>query len=285
MKIVISRKGFDSGYGGVPSPVLPDGRLVSLPIPSAQGSAARSGRARELCLGKVMADLTSGRLNGDTLIHVDPDLDPSTLPRRTGWHPSFGQVGAAQTHLRNQGVGVGDLFLFFGWFRPAELQAGRWRYVAGEKSFHGLFGWLRVGEVVDVDAVGAHAVPAWLADHPHVAHAPSFVGQRNTVYVAADRLRLGRGRDTPGGGMFGRWSPALKLTAAGQSISVWRVPEWFAPRDGRPALSYHGRPDRWIRQGTELHLRSVAKGQEFVLDTEHYPEATEWAHKLIEEHA
>ena len=34
MKLVLSRKGFDSSAGGIPSPILPDGRLISLPIPS-----------------------------------------------------------------------------------------------------------------------------------------------------------------------------------------------------------------------------------------------------------
>ena len=34
MKIILSRKGFDSGNGGQPSPILPDGTLLSMPIPS-----------------------------------------------------------------------------------------------------------------------------------------------------------------------------------------------------------------------------------------------------------
>ena len=33
MKVVLSRKGFDSASGGCPSPILPDGTLLSLPIP------------------------------------------------------------------------------------------------------------------------------------------------------------------------------------------------------------------------------------------------------------
>ena len=33
MKIIISRKGFDSISGGVPSPIFPDGKILSLPIP------------------------------------------------------------------------------------------------------------------------------------------------------------------------------------------------------------------------------------------------------------
>lgn len=33
MKIILSRKGFDLQNGGQPSPILPDGTLLSLPIP------------------------------------------------------------------------------------------------------------------------------------------------------------------------------------------------------------------------------------------------------------
>jgi len=34
MKVILSRKGFDSASGGHPSPILPDGTLLSIPIPS-----------------------------------------------------------------------------------------------------------------------------------------------------------------------------------------------------------------------------------------------------------
>jgi len=34
MKIILSRKGSDSQYGKQPSPILPDGTLLSLPIPA-----------------------------------------------------------------------------------------------------------------------------------------------------------------------------------------------------------------------------------------------------------
>ena len=34
MKIILSRKGFDSSNGSIPSPILPDGTLLSLPIPA-----------------------------------------------------------------------------------------------------------------------------------------------------------------------------------------------------------------------------------------------------------
>ena len=34
MKVILSRKGFDSSNGGVPSPIMPDGTLLSMPIPT-----------------------------------------------------------------------------------------------------------------------------------------------------------------------------------------------------------------------------------------------------------
>ena len=33
MRLILSRKGFDSAAGGVPSPIFEDGTMLSLPIP------------------------------------------------------------------------------------------------------------------------------------------------------------------------------------------------------------------------------------------------------------
>jgi len=35
--------------------------------------------------------------------------------------PIFGQINAAQSHLENNNVKEGDLFLFFGWFRKQDI--------------------------------------------------------------------------------------------------------------------------------------------------------------------
>ena len=42
MKIILSRKGFDSENGKIPNPILPDGTLLSLPIPDKNGNNAFS---------------------------------------------------------------------------------------------------------------------------------------------------------------------------------------------------------------------------------------------------
>ena len=73
---------------------------------------------------------------------MDPDLNRYTLARKDEWRPSFGQVAAAQGHLRNQGVEVGDIFLFFGWFKQAHIREGSWAFIPQAPDIHVIFGWL-----------------------------------------------------------------------------------------------------------------------------------------------
>lgn len=125
MKIILSRKGFDKANGGVPSPIFPDGTALSLPIPYRRSPTAFNDvRWRDTSLGSTVKDLTKGGVTGRQRCHLDPDLYADALPRLPGWRPAFGQVENAQSHLQNQGVGPGDLFLFFGWFRSVERVYG-----------------------------------------------------------------------------------------------------------------------------------------------------------------
>jgi hypothetical protein len=99
MKVVFSRKGFDSGAGGFPSPII-EGKPISLPIPTQRRSATTYG---DLGLGDIVEQLTKGRLTRKSLCHYDPMFESD--------HCAFGQTGAAQTHLSKNGVAVGDVFL------------------------------------------------------------------------------------------------------------------------------------------------------------------------------
>lgn len=287
MRLIFSRKGFDSQYGRIPSPIFPDGSLCSLPIPSAAGRPLSDCRGTVGWLTDVVRDLSSGKLSGSTSVHLDPDLAFQAVPRSPGWRPSFGQIGAAQSHLAKQDVGAGDVFLFYGWFRPAEHCQGRWRYVPKSDSFHSLFGWLQVSDVIDVGSSRTTLLSShpWLEDHPHVRHASRFTSNNNTLYLSAPGLKLGAHETTmPGGGIFRAWSDRLRLSAPGSGRSIWRLPSWIEPQ-GRPALTYHADSARWSRHQEGVHLQTVAKGQEFVLDACHYPEAETWLRELIEAHA
>lgn len=268
MKIILSRKGFDSSSGGVPSPILPDGRIVSLPIPDPLSPLRYGDIGRDI--GCLASNLTRGRIRRSSRAHLDPDLVAADRPRHPQWRPIFGQAGAAQGHLARQGVGPGDVFVFFGLFRRALRQRGRWVFDPAAARRHVIWGWLRIAEIWAVDDCGER-VRQWAGEHPHFARAPD---PNNTVYLAASKADAG---------VFERVASHRVLTHPdSERPGLWRLPEWFRPRAGRWPLSYHRRSSRWQPQAGVTLLEAVSRGQEFVLDTRHYPEARCWLDQLLD---
>ncbi|MCM2258539.1 MAG: hypothetical protein NDJ94_23150 [Vicinamibacteria bacterium] len=280
MRLILSRKGFDSASGGCPSPIFPDGSMISLPIPDRRSPARYSGLSwNGRNVGEFVARLTRGRVRADHRAHLDPDLRREARPRSAGWRPSLGQRGIAQGHLRKQGVGPGDVFLFWGLFRAVDDDL-RW---AGPPEHH-VWGWLQVGEVVAVDRakVEQAARLAWASDHPHWTR---DADPTNTLYVAGEDLSLPGTPTQPGrgAGVFDSTAPPRRLTRPdARGPSEWALPIAFLPR-GRRALSYHDAADRWTLAPSRgaVHLQVVGRGQEFVLDLDEYPEVIPWLGKLI----
>lgn len=278
MRIILSRKGFDSAAGGCPSPIL-QGNFFSLPIPTTKRSTITYG---DLCepIPRIVTDLTRGRLTPESLCHLDPDIHDRLLtrPRLRGWRGSLGQVGAAQSHLKNQGVNGGDLFLFWGLFQHIRLeQDGRWTFFGPRQ--HAVFGWLQVDEVIKAGTNGGHVLVGnpWLKDHPHVE---SGWNENNSIYLAAPSLAVGGKRTQyPGCGWFKRLS---MLTASdATSPSHWSVPKWLDASEGGAGLTYH-KPERWTGGGK---LRAASRGQEFIAHPMRTVEATDWLLDLFKRHA
>lgn len=282
MKLVLSRKGFDSQYDGMASPILPDGRMIALPIPSRNDAYTLANiNYPEVDTAKLVADLSGGRLNLDTAVHLDPDLDRPTDLRLSGWRPSLGQTDTAQSHLAKCQIGTDDVFLFFGWFRQVELRNGSWRYERSSPDLHVMFGWLEVEQVLPIvthrnEVLAQHP---WIANHPHVARPDCYTDKRNSLYVAKSSSRLAP-KSKFGAGRFESLQKELQLTKNGHTRSVWSLPAFFAP-NGRPALTYHENLDRWTPEGNRVKLQSVAKGQEFVIDGAIYPELESWGKSVI----
>ncbi len=280
MKLILSRKGFDSSAGGVPSPIFPDNRMVSLPIPDKSsnvtyGSISYEGHS----LGNVVADLTCGRIQSHFRAHMDPDLVADSLPRLPGWRPIFGQTGQAQGHLRNNHVGPGDLFLFFGLFRRVEVLNDSYQWVRDARPRHVIWGWLQVAEILHLGNFRDQG-PEWAQYHPHFNRGND---PNNVVYVARRKLQInGLTESLPGAGTFSRFSQSRQLTApCAKNLSTWELPGWFRPGDGRTPLTYHSDVQRWHRRGDRTELKSVPRGQEFVLNCDEYPEAVRWTCDLI----
>lgn len=259
MKIIISRKGFDWANGGTPSPVLPDGTMVSMPIPSCDDTRYDELTIGEKSYAQIWRELKPRQSDFDSYCHLDPDIRRDIHIVRDNWVPAFGQVDAAESHLENQGVTIGDLFLFFGWFRQTEEKNGVLRYKSHAKDAHMLYGYLQIGTI----ARGADTLCyPW---HPH-----AWSGGNNTIYEASDKLIID-GTDTglPGAGVF-RFSPDIVLTKDGESRSRWELPEFFK----EVSISHHTKES--FQNG---YFQTVRIGQEFVVSED--IRVTNWAKDII----
>lgn len=281
MKVILSRKGFDSKYGGYPSPVLPHGGMVSLPIPlpddyfcygelSLDNTKTYFDLMRELEPRIKYRDFGSKQsvwheLQRNTRCHLDPDIHPHVIKRGEGWRPLFGQDEAAQGHLCRQEVGIEDVFLFFGWFRQTKSSEGRLHFSAGDKGRHIIFGYFQIGGVLSAD----HITEKWVLYHPHIVQPRNNIN--NTIYVAKECLSWDS--SLPGAGTFS-FNDSLVLTKPNESRSRWQLPECF--KDA--AISYHGR-DSW----KDGYFQSNPIGQEFVVRDNWQVEA--WAKQLVSSNA
>jgi hypothetical protein len=188
-------------------------------------------------------------MGADDLCHHDPMFRSS---EQGASECLFGQCGAAQTHLERQGVGMGDVFVFFGLFREECADGSR-----GEPH-HRIFGYLEVEQIIPL----GDGAPDDLVQlgHPHAL----------VMHHKNDVVYRGPGRTA------NHASKALRLTVPGGPPSLWHRPAWLK----RGGLSYHDKPERWQQRG---RLQSVARGQEFVADIGRRQAPREWLAGVIEE--
>lgn len=266
MKVILSRKGFDGQYGGQASPILPDGTLLSMPIPSTDEKKYNELYWEGLSYLEIIKQLNpKTMLNESSHCHLDPDLRRGTLIRENGWKPAFGQTGSSLTELRDNGVKEGDLFLFFGWFKKTEHHDGRLRYIPKSPNLHVIYGYMQIGNIVD----SVCQIPEWLKYHPHVNlnnYKEAWEKKQNSIYLPSERLSFASGLS--GSGIF-TFREELVLTKSGYSRSRWEFPTFMY---GTP-ISHN--PNGWKTD----YFQSAARGQEFIMDGS--PAVMDWVRKVI----
>jgi len=273
-RIILSRKGWDSSAGGRPSPILPDGTLLSLPIPDPESGVKfddlqlPNGRKE---IGDLVEDLTKRRVHRTHEVHLDPDIRDTAI-KRINFQPAFGQCGGSQSHLEKQGVRKemaetdADLFLFFGLYRQVTM-SDRWRYVRTAPEIHVIFAWLQVEKIIRLPE---ESVPAGLERHPHAIQSgivrkelARLRSKNNTMYLPRKRLTFRQGM---GSGIFAApfdirnsQDPRRLSSPSHSKCSLWRLPPFFAGLSNmgkQPAPAEFWEPQR------------KGFGQEFVLDTQ-----------------
>jgi hypothetical protein len=243
VKIIFSRKGFDSTSGRAPSPII-DGVLYGLPIPTGKYPSRSTYGA--VGLADVLPKVQS-RWKVDDFCHEDPMF----------WEDrcAFGQIAAAQTHLKRNCVGEDDVFLFFGLFAK----------LGSNDRHHRIFGYLKVESVLKIGChPSGHEVGGTPRQHPHTIEK----WDTNENWPCNNTIYLGRG------GRAKKAHEGLRLTKPDGPASCWVVPKWLRETE----LTYHKQRWRWLKDGT---LRSASPGQEFVTDVGDLPEPKKWLGKVI----
>ena len=227
MKVILSRKGFDSSNGGCPSPIMPDNALLSFPIPSDDNVSYEELSYRGLKYSELLAQLNPGKTYSSC--HLDPDIREGIRPVPSSWKPAFGQIGASQGLLSNAKVEVGDLFLFFGWFRRVELHNGTYRYVRKTDDdfycgadLHVIYGYLQIGEILTNK--GRLAEYHW---HPHASSQREGI-HSNTLYLPAERLSFLP--DYQGYGVFDYREDRV-LTLENHNRGTWKEYDFLMPQN------------------------------------------------------
>lgn len=269
MKIILSRKGFDSGSGGFPSPIMPDGTLLSMPIPE-QGSNVHYKELfyNGMNYAEILAGLRKNKNQNFGKCHLDPDIRRDVfksnydINREKEWKPAFGQKDASLKHLMNQGVEVGDLFLFFGLFKQAELVDGKYQFVKGAKEKHVIWGYLQIGEILNNPTKEKYP---WLGRHPHLDRTEPL----NSIFVSSDKLSWDK--NLAGAGLL-NYKDSLVLTKEGLTTSRWELPDFITESN----ISYHSDKNR-----KDGYFQSAARGQEFVFSVNDRTDIMNWVSDLI----
>lgn len=259
MKIILSRKGFDSSNGGMPSPIL-NKDMLSMPIPSDSKYTYSDLKYGDKSYLSILQSLNSKFTN--TNCHLDPDIRSDVLAIE-GWKPAYGQINASQTHLRSKNVGIGDIFLFFGWFRETEYVNGKIKFKKGSLDIQAIYGYLQVGKIISGRDIKEYY---W---HPH-ANDSYIKSKSNTLYIPSENLEIdGVETGLPSYGTL-KYSPNCILTKDGYSRSKWAILDWF----DQVEISYHTK-----KSIKDEYFQSAYIGQEFVVSENSL--VTKWAKKVI----
>jgi len=217
MKIILSRKGFDSANGGIVSPIMEDGTLLSFPIPSNDKDRFDDLVYGDQSYSKILEDLN---YKGNPNCHVDPDL---SIDRRKnvidGWCPIFGQVNSSSAYLMNNvGVEAGDLFLFFGNYHKVRFKDGKYQYIKKTGDFYSdndlqlIWGYMQVGKIVtDPETQRKYS---W---HPH-SDRDTDKDHSNVMFVAREKLSFDE--SLPGAGVL-TYREDRVLTAKSCNKATW----------------------------------------------------------------
>ena len=253
MKVILSKKGLDSTYGGYAIDLdrmldKTHNKMLYIPMPMLDNKDDKGRKYKDIqsnyCNGSTFLELYKKFANDKAKIkvrgktydiddknifcHPDPyilelykheTLSSFDKTKEFASHSisqgvsSFGQAGKAISHLNGQGVGEGDLFLFYS------------SYKRNNKYIHAIWGYLEVGKVIECSELSDDDKNFWLnqlGDQPHKSVIATPCA--DIIYVAKEG-NLSFNPKFPSSGLFD-YNKNLVLTKPDQPCrTLWCIPK------------------------------------------------------------
>lgn len=292
MKLVLSRKGFDSGSGGCLSPYNHDtGQYIWFPIPEKVNCYSNQIRYKDVNVkNEYLSGLKGSNLSEvyknlkgkdhvklrkneyasiddrELFAHFDPMLGtpPWIVKNETcKIGMGFGQFNASP-HLEKHNVQEGSIFLFFGGFQSTSN-----RKIAG----HYIYGWLKVKKRIDTYEECKEIIePYNLYHHPHITEVAFKRNKKNFIYLPDQWLF--EDLNIPGYGYFNTLNNHLLFSSNLESKkATWKLPNFFY----KNLTQVHQKT--WQNTQDGFCMVKTGIGQEFV--TELSVKGEEWLRKLF----
>lgn len=292
MKVILSRKGFDSSWGGFPSIILPKemGRkMISFPIPVTSPEIGikaediyyvEAGKTLKDFFNELPIEQEKKYINNKTGFHVDPEVQNIKIDNQKSFiergYGTLGQCSAAAGHLANNGISAGGIsekdpaiFLFFGWFCKTEIENDKIKYIGNPlvDGFHAIWGYLIAVEAIEILDISKHPE---LKEHLHYRnknHKEYKKGDKNTIFI---------------GNKFGtfNYSDNLRLTyfddkKTKNRRTIWAIPSFISE------MTYNNkRIKEGKTKGNKLIIDAASRGQEFVITKADEEEMKKWLDNL-----
>lgn len=314
MKVIFSRKGFDSSYGGFPSIILPDGQMISFPIPEKgkkktmnetdskiKGIEAENLKfiladKKELSLKEIFEKYNIQKIKipgntpteqevENTIFHYDPqiqnvvqriyDQDNNKIINITNEYAAFGQSRAAASHLLNQKISKDDVFLFFGTFKWTGKDK------KNRKEFHALWGYMIVDDVFNIDNEFTHfnGIEDYnnpSSKYPNLKFHPHY---NNKKHEGKKNIIICSKRF----GTFIFDEDKLKLTENDSTKSHWKIPNFWkiSDKNAKITMTYNTNNLEEILDDGNLKIKSASIGQEFVINKYNPEIMKDWLEKIL----
>jgi len=265
MKVILSRKGLESHANPIIKNSVGIWKYHPLPVPSENSEIKYSDifLYDDIKVSDFLNNVAP-RSKKYNYCEINPDLKKDFLKKRSPyWKSNFSRRGKAQLHLDSHQIRKGDIILFFGWFKKAEIRKGKFKYIKDKdypNGFHAIYGYFQISEIWKPNK---EKTPKWLEKHPTVKckNQEKLNSDNNTIYTAEDYFNYPRYIRKSGSGIF-NFRDNLIITKKGQSKrSLWELPIQLHPNSS-VSLSFHSFLN-WTLENNRAILQSGI-AQEFV---------------------